>query len=407
MSCIALIWKKGILKQCGYDKKELCKFHKEYNLEWLNSEIYTICKRCSKGFQNNGNLRCNKCNENSNKPKNKPCSFMTKNNKQCTNQSQNNTEFCRLHIPYIENRVNPDGSNRCDDCGKPHNRNVNKCQECQNKRSKHQSEKRNILNEIQINQEFPEIERPWQISPYYIGGFFDGDGSIYIDKNYCLSICFTQCYLPILEKFHKIFGGNLYISTTKKNEETRYCHYLKIHGKNCLKILQYLDIGSILKHQQIQLAKKFIFFNKINNLENIKEEYRQQIIKLNRKYKSAEDLNYSKINWEYISGLFDAEGCIYMKNTNFSYIKITQKNNWKLIKSIRDFTGHGQIGDKIIWKVNRIDFAKWDLNKMLPFLNVKKFQAENCLKFFETHNKEQRKFLVNAIKEDKHKDYIP
>jgi hypothetical protein len=150
MNCKALIWKKGILKQCCYDKKELCRFHKQYNLEWLNSDIFTVCKRCSKGFKKNGNLRCDNCNQKSIKPKNNQCKFLTKNHKQCSNQSQNNTEFCRLHIPYVENGVNPDGRNRCDDCGKPHNRSVNKCQECQNHRSKHQSEK---LKENHRNQQ--------------------------------------------------------------------------------------------------------------------------------------------------------------------------------------------------------------------------------------------------------------
>ncbi len=395
MNCTALKFKKGILQQCELKAKEnnLCKYHKHFQIEWLDRDKFTICKRCCRGFQKNGKKRCDNCNQKSNKPKNQQCKFMTKQKNQCTNQSQENTEFCRLHIPYIENGVNPDGSNRCDDCGKSHNRNVKKCQECQNKRTKNQSEKLLILNDEYINQEFPEIERPWEISPYYIGGFFDGDGSIFIDPNNCLSICFTQCYLPILVKFHKIFGGNLYISTEKRNEQSRYCHSLKINGKDCLKILQYLDIGCILKYEQVQIAKKFIFLNKIHNLEEIKKEYRLNIQKLNKKYKKSENLNYLNINWEYISGLFDAEGCIFINKKNkFSYIKITQKNNWKLIKSIRDFTGHGQIGDKIIWKVNRIDFAKWDLNKMLPFLDVKKFQAECCLKLFDALSKIEEKF---------------
>lgn len=410
MSCIALKWKKGNLHQCELKAKEnnLCKCHKYFQIEWLDREKFTICKRCCRGFITNGKKRCDKCNTKSNKPKNISCQFMTKQNIQCTNQSQENTEYCRLHIPYIENGVNPDGSNRCNDCGNPHNRDVNKCQECQNKRSKHQTKKRNILNEIHINKDFPEIIRPWEISPYYVGGFFDGDGSIYIDPNNCLSICLTQCYLPILQKFNKIFGGKLYIVTEKRNEQSRYCHSLKINGTECLKLLQYLDIGCILKYEQIQIAKKFIFLNKIHNLEENKKKYRQEIKKLNKKYKSSENLEYSKINWEYLSGLFDAEGCIFMnKKCKFSYIKITQKNNWKLIQEIRNFTGHGQIGDKIIWKVNKIDFAKWDLNKMLPFLNVKKYQAECCLKYFSATNQQEANFYVNEIKKDKHRDYLP
>ncbi len=402
--CKAWIWKKGIFQECSYDECNLCRFHKNYNLEWLDKEKFTICKRCSKGFENNGNIRCEKCNEKSNKPKNNQCKFITKNNTQCTNQSQNNTEFCRLHIPYIENGINnPDNSNRCDDCGKPHNRDVKKCQKCQDKRSKKQKEKHIEEKMKFISQDFPILEKPYEISPYYMGGFFDGDASIYIDQNNCLTISISQCYLPILEKFKTIFGGHVYYDTRDiSNTKQRNCHVFKVCGRECLKLLQYLDIGSILKHKQIQVAKTFILANKLQGFDDLKDECKILVKTYNKEYKVSHDKDYSKINWEYIAGIFDAEGCIHVKRNHFSYIKITQKNDYKLLEEIRNFVGHGKTRDHICWKTERVDFAKWDLTKMLPLLDVKKYKAEKCLVYFETHNKQ----LLNEITKDKKKNWV-
>lgn len=401
--CQARVWKKGVLQQCHQnDVGNLCRFHKNYNLEWLNFNIYTICKRCSKGFEKNGNTRCNTCNEKAKKPKNNQCKFLTKNENQCTNQSQNNTEFCRLHIPYIENGVNPDNSNRCDDCGKPHDRSVKKCQDCQTKRSIQQSQKRNKINEIIVHGNFPILEEPYEISPFYIGGFFDGDGSIYIDQNNCLTIAITQCYLPILSKFKNIFGGHIYYDKNNQiNSKVRNCHTFKICGKDCFKLLQYLDIGSILKHKQIQAAKKMYFAINLQNFDEIKNECKILIKQYNKEYKVSHDKNYSKINWEYIAGIFDAEGCIHVKRNHFSYIKITQKNDFQLLEHIKNFIGHGYTKAKTYWITNRVDFAKWDLEKMLPYLDVKKYQATKCIEYFETNNKS----LLQNIIDDKRKNW--
>lgn len=400
--CKAFIWKKGIFQKCLYNEEDLCRFHKKYNLEWLNSELFTICKRCSKGFEKDGNNRCKICNKKSNKEKNEQCKFMTKNNTQCLNQSKNNIEFCNIHKQYFKNGVNIYGTNRCDDCGKPHNNDIKKCNKCSYKRSNAKIDK-NLDRKIEIiTQNFPILKEPYDISPYYIGGFIDGDGSIHIDQNNCLTISISQCYLPILEKFKTIFGGNIYYDNNEKKENVRKCHLLKICGKECMKILQYLDIGSILKYKQVQVAKSFIFANKLQGFEELKENCKTMIKKYNKEYKETYDKDYSKMNWEYIAGIFDAEGCIHVKRNHFSYIKITQKNDYKLLEEIRKYIGHGKTRDHLSWITERVDFAKWDLTKMISFLNVKKYQAEKCLEYFETNDK----VLLDEIIKDKKKNWV-
>lgn len=801
MNCKALVWKKGVLKQCCYDTKELCRFHKEYKLEWLNKVLFTICKRCNKGFQNNGNLRCYKCNKQSNKPKNNSCQFMTKNNKQCTNQSQNNTEFCRLHIPYVENGVNPDNSNRCDDCGKPHNRNVNKCQDCQKRRTKHQTEKiiekhkeqqdilsniielnpndnqeqdlqekeykpksymgrlrRKLLklkdksdkqiieenkkylnrfnqtdykhllidkcdeeiiknldiemelveskeqeniwdfiktyvssfsgkiafrqlkylvkdkttnkiigivslssdafavkqrddyidwtkkdkeskinNQSKINylmnlttvvgvqpfafncnigklltclcfsqqvqddfykkynhhiavictyglygkaiqyerlpylkyigltsgygasmfpvklyeemieafkkngldkelkkyniqssskmrklqfminyldletnylyhgnqrgiyvgfineeakqfiqnkketfnvnqQSIKEITEWWKdrwglqryhkldsenkirqglelqtitrkdkvlknvkkfyekqqskqsyrvqqnydleyrnrINPSYIAGFLDGDGSIWINKIngcYVLGISFSQTIPFLLDCIQKKYGGNIYVAKKRTNKNHhKYQYTLRITGYECLPLLIDISPCVISKFKQINLAFEFLKFNNKTNFNTQKEELYKQMIFLNKEYKINRIKPYERINWDYIAGIYDAEGC----NQTYGYTQIqqsiVQKNDEKLLENILKFMNiKGCVSLNGILSIGKAS-TKVFIDKILDKLIVKHYQLECTKKLLQLNpkkDKEEILHLINAIKEDKHKDYIP
>ena len=85
--------------------------------------------------------------------------------------------------------------------------------------------------------------------------------------------------------------------------------------------------------------------------------------------------------WQYIQGLFDAEGCIYLdknKQTKF-YISITQKKYPFILNKIKDFLGFGQIDkSNIVLKIfnkndclNFISLIKKDLivkyNQIIAF----------------------------------------
>ena len=337
------------------------------------------------------------------------CVYLKKDGNQCTNQHNYDGQYCGIHKKYIDMGVTVE--NRCLDCGKvKEDISLNNCSNCNNKRREKRKLKRESLKLARIEKVMtPLKEIEYEISPFYLSGFFDGDGSICITQGLSLQIQITQCVKTILIKLQNIFGGSLY-SAEARNENQRKQHSLRICGRECEKILKYLDVGCIMKWDQIQIGKKFINLNNLQNLEEKKVEYREKMRKLNKSYKKTHDKQYSKINWEYIAGLFDAEGCIFLKKKRkikggfrylLSYIKITQKNDYRLLEVIRDFIGHGTTRDKVCWKTERIDFAKFDLRKMLPLLHVKELQARKCIELLESDDEVLRGELYDQIKADK------
>lgn len=412
--CKAQIWKKGILVICSEKSKEsFCRFHTKYNENWLNTDLFTICKRCNKGFNKTGKVRCNNCNLKDKKPKKSPCIFIKKDKTQCTNQ-QKFEKYCGTHKKYAELGITPE--NRCLDCGNQNDTNNRICSNCQNNRSLRAKEKRKKNKLVKINKVMTTLNsEEYEISPFYLAGFFDGDGSICITQGLSLQIQFSQSVLSILNKIKSIFGGSLY-SRDGKNENQRRQHTLRFCGRDCEKLLKYLDIGCIMKWDQIQVAKKFINLNNLQGLEDRKIQLREKMRKLNKAYKKTHNKPYDKINWEYIAGIFDAEGCIYMRQRQkkngkdfrylFGYIKICQKNDFQLLNKIRDFIGHGRTNDKVCWKTERIDFAKFDLTKIYPLLIVKKKQAKDCIEFLDCNDNDRKKELYNQIKIDKHNKTI-
>jgi hypothetical protein len=334
------------------------------------------------------------------------CNFIKKDGEQCTNKKKEG-DYCGIHKKYAVLGISE--KNRCNDCGQLNNdKNYKNCEECRTKRNIKSKEKRAKLKSIKIEKQIEELKiDEYEISPYYLSGFFDGDGSICINEALSLQIQFSQCVLPILNKIKDIFGGSLY-SFEPRNDNQRTQHSLRICGRDCEKILKYLDIGCIMKYEQVQVAKKIIYLNNLQNLNDKKIEYREEMRRLNKSYKKTHDKPYTRINIEYISGLFDAEGCIYLrerKNSHcFDYIKITQANDYQLLEHIKNFIGHGSVVDKIKWTVNRQEFVEYDLTQMLPFLNVKKLQAELCLEFLNCNDNLRKKEIYQAIKDDKHLD---
>lgn len=440
IQCSAMIWKKGKFVQCLMLTLDgiFCKNHTYYKEEWLegleglkgptgperlnkntqsvkngNSVIvYTICNRCNRGFEKNGNVRCDQCNQKGQKKKNEACQFIKKNGDQCTNQRKKKSQYCGTHIGYADKGVTP--ANRCIDCGDPkESSNVRVCRKCLNTRNEKAQEKRSVAKEIRMNKPVKSISQDeWEISPYFVGGFFDGDGSICIDKNYCLQVSFSQCPPEILHKLQGVFGGKIY---KRDNTNKRDQHNLRVCGTECEKIIRYLDIGCILKWEQIQVAKKFIRLGGVWNLEQEKETKYQEMKSLNNSYKKTHTIDrYGLINWEYLAGLFDAEGCIQTrsKRTNkgtfdsINYIKITQSYCLKFLEAIKKFVGHGRIETNNVWKTDRIDFVKWDLNKMLKYLVVKKHQAQWALDLLDAplDAQEKRARLCVKIREDKKKN---
>lgn len=412
--------KDGCSKDCklhGIGLKRMLEYEKckENNLPYKKHKC-TRCKGELDDFFANVHIECrtkNKINFEKRKGhedldenvKFERCLFKTKGGDQCKLSSQNGTLYCKVHTIYADKGV--DEKSRCKDCGsKKENEGKRLCNKCNENRNNRSMKKRKIMKSEKLDREL-EILEEYEISPYYVSGFFDGDGSICITQGLSLQVMFSQCVKSVLLKLQNIFGGTIYTRNMDHDTNRRDQHSLRICGKDCEKIFKYLLKGSIMKLDQIKIGIKMLNMIDMNGLEDEKIKLREQMRDLNKEYKKTHNKEYNRINWEYIAGLFDAEGCLYLKavtrqdksvNYKFVYIKITQKNDYKLLDAIKVFTGHGNTSDKTSWIVNRIDFAKYDLNKILPYLIVKKEQAELCIELFDCDDKDRRREIYEETK---------
>ena len=235
--------------------------------------------------------------------------------------------------------------------------------------------------------------------PSYIAGFIDGDGCIFIRKikdGYQSGISLTQCRTNILQIIRYHFGGSITSSANRNNKtqdvmdesneyydkhNVRNQYNLLIRSNEYQILLEYLRDSFVVKEKQYKCLYEF---NKFTNLPN-KPEEKSELFSICSKFNekcNIDSNNFTRLNIEYISGLFDAEGCVYISKNNFNkfYISIAQKNHPILLQEINKTLGFGKIyksnyqielENKIKqFKQIRINLNKWKyrLHKAYPTL---------------------------------------
>lgn len=228
----------------------------------------------------------------------------------------------------------------------------------------------------------------------YLGGLYDGDGSIMICKcnndGYTLIVSLWQCYPKLQFELQKHYGGIIYKCKEPESENVRQGYYYVIRGKNCEKILNDLEEGCIIKYPQVALAKRFFPLIKKNGKSKEREEIRNKIQALNRR-EDYEDRPYDRVDLDYISGLFDAEGSISIGKIKHEgmRVKITQRNDNNILYFIRDFFNLGEV-DGDIWVVYDGKSMYEYLKEMDKNLIVKKEQMNCLLKLIESIRENKR-----------------
>jgi LAGLIDADG-like domain len=186
------------------------------------------------------------------------------------------------------------------------------------------------------------------MDPSYIAGLFDGDGTIMISQipnGFQLKVELTQCNKKFLEDINVGFAntGKLYEDKREHKYLNENAWKLRFVGEATTSILNIMKSYSIIKYKQAELGIKYL-------------EYQGQLNKYNERqamYNDMKELNkhksyikpYDRINNAYISGLFDAEGNVYLKETGKLkyYVKITQMCDAELITRIQSYLGYGKI----------------------------------------------------------------
>ena len=169
-------------------------------------------------------------------------------------------------------------------------------------------------------------------------------------------------------------------------------------------LLEYLQNSFIIKENQCQNLNEF---NKLVNLIDKKEEKEELYLKCSslNKICNLNEIYLTRLNIEYISGLFDAEGCIYIDNKKYTkfYISITQKNHTQILYDIVKFLGFGTIDCEIKFKIyNKTNCLKF-IHLVKNYLIVKYNQAVSFETFLETNDakiKEQMYLICNREKHE-------
>jgi hypothetical protein len=255
----------------------------------------------------------------------------------------------------------------------------------------------------------------------YIAGFIDGDGCIFIRKiadGYQSGFTITQCRTNILQAIRYHFGGSITSSENRNNkienkmdENNEFIHKHNVRNQYNLLIrsneyqvlLDYSKESFIIKEKQYNCLYEF---NKIANLPNklAEKEELYKICSENNVKTTILEGNLHKLNIEYIAGLLDAEGCLFInKDLNSKHISISQKNHPLILHEIVKFLGFGKV------ETSNMCFIIYNKSDCLNFIQlvkkhliVKYNQATAFETFLQTNDTKIKEQMYSICNEEKH-----
>lgn len=244
-------------------------------------------------------------------------------------------------------------------------------------------------------------------NPEYICGFLDGDATIYIRKlknGYQTGISISQSRTNILRIMAYHFGGNIYCSKKSNTTTTRNEFIYRISPPDIERFMKHIYNKCVIKHRQLELLNEFCHYRYDTELNDKKEELYSECYDLNNK-SPTRIYKLENLTIAYISGLFDAEGCIYVCKTKPSkfYVSITQKTHPEVLLHIKEKIGYGSITDdgsklRIYNKPHILAFFELIENNCI----VKYNQIQYMKKYLTTHKKEEMNELIELLSNEKH-----
>lgn len=252
----------------------------------------------------------------------------------------------------------------------------------------------------------------------YIAGFIDGDGCIFIRKiadGYQSGFSITQCRTNILQVIRYHFGGSITTCTNRNDKiinildsdgyyykyNVRNEYNLLIRNNEYQILLDYLQGSFIIKETQYQCLQEFNKFANLTNRNEEKENLHVSCTECNIKCHVHES-NLFRLNVEYIAGLFDAEGCLFINKNNFKFhISIAQKNHPLILHEIVSFLGFGVVYSyefKIYKKSECLQFIRLIKNHLI----VKYNQAIAVETFLETNDTNIKEQMYSICNKEKH-----
>lgn len=172
----------------------------------------------------------------------------------------------------------------------------------------------------------------------YIAGLMDGDGCIrHTGSTISVSIRQSQNdgQPAVIAMLQKLYGGNVVHREAHGNFRKQHC--LELGGYNCLPVLYDIMPYLVLKPQQARIAYNFLMADSpFTERENVFATLRD--MKLMDAYQAV-PVSVSQLSDPYLSGFFDAEGCVVPHDEAGIAIEFSQAQSDQLLVAINEYFG--------------------------------------------------------------------
>ena len=254
-------------------------------------------------------------------------------------------------------------------------------------------------------------------SASYISGLIDGDGCIFIRKikeGFQSGITLAQSRTNILQILRFHFGGSITSSenrncnTIDKITEDEYFdkHNVRNEYNLIIRSNEYFIMLEYIKEHILIKQKQFDSLYEFSKLVHIPDKNMEKELLYLECLKKREifDYDFSRLNIEYIQGLFDAEGCVYIDKQNHKKftVSIAQKNHPEILNKIQEFLKYGKVSNFNILITKKKDCLHF-LQLMKPGVIVKYNQVCAFEIFLTTTDVEIKEQMYRITNEEKHK----
>ena len=238
--------------------------------------------------------------------------------------------------------------------------------------------------------EEPERQAPFTLSE--LAGFYDGDGSFYISEHQ-IGANITQCHYASIRMIQKRFGGTIYKRVPKKKKH-RMQYSLSMRNIEVTSLIPIIADHLVLKADRANRVLK-----SLDHYNATDAESRHARLELEKFDQNQDPIRFSRINKDYIRGLFCAEGCLQI-----GQFSICQAGCVPLLHAIKEYVDTalganlGKVTDKD-WIITKQANIKLTLDWMTDNNTRRLFHEEKAVQidiFYEYLDIRARRVTFDA-----------
>lgn len=253
------------------------------------------------------------------------------------------------------------------------------------------------------------------IDKAYLGGFFDADGCMALEKQkngFSLRIKISQSNL---EWCNWLLSYHPELKLEDDNRKNKVNFQLRVAGKKAIPLINLLLEHTIIKYPQLVVAKEYLSLIGLVGKQKEREKYHNILrnFKTFEETSRTDDKPYYRMNKYYIAGFLDGDGCVYVCKRFQSHITFTQKTNIHILTKIAEYYN---IFSKVAVKSNdqtgtlrvNVDKFKLVLEDLMSICKYKLPQLQEIYNNCNSKGKVQQNIqeTYETVKEMKHVDIV-